>query len=136
MSYKILQFRGYQLPDDYQALIYSRWLRSLRFGNDYYRLIEKDAYYATYHSYIERLLDHPDAVVRLAVLHDDADIVLGFCVSRGSILDYVHVHKDMRRKGIARKLIPACIDTITHLTRTGLSIWGSKFFNWQFNPFV
>ena len=135
-GYKIIAFNGYMTPNDYRALVYSRWLRSLRFGNDYFKLVAQDAYYEAYHLYIQRILEHPDSMVRLAVLSDDADVVLGFSVSRGSILDYVHVHKDHRRLGIGRKLVPKDIDTITHLTRTGLAIFGSKHFNWAFNPFV
>jgi GNAT superfamily N-acetyltransferase len=135
-GYRIIAFSGYKLPAAYTELVYSRWLRSLRFGNDYFKLIKSNAYYEAYHRYIQRVLEHPDSMVRLGVLSDDADVVLGFSVSRGSILDYVHVHKDHRRLGIGTKLVPQGIDTITHLTRTGLAIFGSKHFNWAFNPFV
>jgi GNAT superfamily N-acetyltransferase len=117
-------------------LIFSKWLRSLRYGNDYFKLIDPPAYYAAYHRFIQNILNHPDTSVRLAVLSDDADVVLGFSVSRGTILDYVHVHKDQRRQGIGRQLVPKGIDTITHLTRTGLSIWGSKMAGVKFNPFA
>lgn len=109
---------------------------SLRFGNDMFRLIDHVEYYKTYHQFVERILDHPTTVVRIAVLSDDHDVALGFSVSRGNVLDYVHVHKDYRRIGIGRSLVPAGIEWITHVTKTGLTIWGSKAGHWKFNPFA
>jgi GNAT superfamily N-acetyltransferase len=73
--------------------------------------------------------------VRLAVLSDDRDVVLGFSVSREDILDYVHVHKDMRKQGVATSLIPKDIKIITHLTKTALLVW-PKYENITFNPFI
>ncbi len=74
--------------------------------------------------------------MKLAVLTDDRDVVLGFSVSRGKVLDYVHVQKDLRKQGIGTALIPLGIDTITHLTKSALPIWGSKYGSWKFNPFI
>jgi GNAT superfamily N-acetyltransferase len=135
-TYSVLSFPAQDIPKDYLPLIFSKWLRSLRYGNDMFKLIDVDAYYRTYHHYIGLILQRVDAVVRLAVLTDDKDVVLGFSVSHGSVLDYVHVHKDQRRQGIGMALLPLGIDTISHVTKTGLSIWGSKFREWKFNPFA
>lgn len=136
VTYTVISYPGILLPASYIGLVYSKWKRSLRYGNDYFRLITPESYYAAYDAYITKILRSANAVVRLAVLSDDHDVALGFAVTRGSILDYVHVQKDMRRYGIGTKLVPAEITTITHLTRTGLSIWGSKFKDWKFNPFA
>ncbi len=135
-TYSVLSFPGPAIPPDYQAIIYSGWLKSLRHGNDYFRLINPPQYYAAYHRYVSSILHKPEALVRLAVLTDDKDVVLGFSVVRDTILDYVCVFKNMRRQGIATSLVPADIDTITHLTKTALTIWGSKYGHWQFNPFA
>lgn len=124
------------MPATYYNLILSRWLRSLRFGNDYFKLVRPDAYYAAYSRYIGSILGGSETVIRLAVLDDDRDVVLGFSVARGTALDYVHVHKDARKRGIGTALVPKDIDQITHVTKTGLSIWGSKYPGWSFNPFV
>lgn len=135
-QYAIVAHRGYQLPESYQPIVFSQWLRSLRFGNDFFKLIDSDDYFEAYHRYIEQVLDHPDAMVRFATLADNLDVVLGFSVCRDNILDYVYVGKDYRLIGIARSLVPAGVDTITHLTRTGLTIWGNKNKPWKFNPFA
>lgn len=134
-TYSIISFVGTQLPDSYRNMIYSKWMRSLKHGNDYYQLIDNDSYYSTYRAYIDVLLAKPGCVVKLAVLTEDHDVCLGFSVSRGDILDYVHVHKDMRKQGIATALVPKDFKWITHLTKIGLSIWGSKLQNVKFNPF-
>ena len=136
-SYTILSIPGIELPNSYKNLVFSKWLRSLRYGNDYFKLIDSDSYYKTYHAFIDLLLHKPETLVRLAVLTEDNDVVLGFSVCRGNILDYVHTHKDMRKQGIATSLVPSSsINTITHLTKTGMSIWNSKLKDVLFNPFA
>lgn len=135
-SYRIIAFSGLELPLQYRSLVYSKWLRSLRYGNDFFKLIEADAYYNAYHKHISLILSAPGSMVRLAVLSDDKDVVLGFSVSRFLALDYIHVHKDHRKCGIGTKLIPVGIDTITHVTKTALIIWPSKYGHWKFNPFA
>lgn len=135
-TYTVIAYPADVFPEDKRGLIFSKWLRSLRHGNDYFKLIEPKAYYLTYHRYIEALLERGDAMVRLAVLTEDPDVVLGFSVSRGRTLDYVHVHKDQRRQGIGTRLVPPGIDTMSHVTRTGLSIWANKYGHWKFNPFA
>lgn len=135
-SYRVLSFPSSKLPTAYIGLVYSKWLRSLRYGNDLFRLIDADSYYKAYHRHVSLVLEHPNTVIRIAVLSDDHDVVLGFSVSRGNVLDYVHVHKDQRRLGIGRSLVPDGIEWITHVTKTGLTIWGSKAGHWKFNPFA
>ncbi len=121
--------------DPYRAMIFAKWLRSLRTGNDYFRLVHPQAFYVAYSRYIQSILSRHDVRIMLATLSDDADVVLGFSVSRGTVLEYVHVGKDYRRLGIGKGLVPECINTITHLTRTGLAIWG-KTKDIKFDPFA
>lgn len=135
-AYSVNVHLGRELPEKYQALIFSRWLRSLRHGNVFFKLIDSDTYYNQYHIYIEAFLRRPYAIVRIAALKDDDDIVLGFSVSERNILHYIHVHSDYRRNGIAKALVPFEVDTITHLTKIGHSIWKSKLPHAIFNPFA
>lgn len=136
-SYTILTFSGSSLPDSYKNLVYSKWLRSLRFGNDYFKLIDSDSYYSTYHSYIGSVLSRPTTIVRLAVLTEDKDVVFGFSIAEDQqeVLHYVHVHKDTRKQGIATSLLPKQWSVITHITKTAMSIWQSKYSKVIFNPF-
>lgn len=135
-SYSVIAHLGSTLPENYKNLIFSKWMRSLKYGNDYFKLAEAESYFKHYQKYIEFILNSPGAVVRLAVLTEEPDVVFGFSVSRGHILDYVHVHKDVRKKGIATSLLNFEFNFITHLTGIGMTIWGSKYPKVQFDPFA
>lgn len=135
-TYVVLSYPGASLPKQYEAMVYSKWLRSLRYGNDYFKLIDDKAYFENYHKFIEAILSKPDTRVRLAVLSEDADIVFGFAVVKGdNVLHYIHCQRDYRKTGIGKSLLPKNFDTITHLTTVGVSIWGAKYPGVKFNPF-
>lgn len=135
-SYRVILYSGKTLLPRYVNMIYSKWMRSLRYGNDYFKLVDSGCYYRAYQKYISHILSQLLTEVRLAVLTDDPDIALGFSVAQKNVLHYVYVHRDYRKFGIASNLVSKDIDTITHVTKIGLSIWGSKFPNWKFNPFI
>ena len=134
-TYSIVSYPAKHLPDAYRNMIFSKWQRSLRFGNDYFKLIDSDAYFSAYQRLITLILNKPETVVKLAVLTEDQDVVFGFSVFRGNTLDYIHVHKDVRKQGIATSLYPKDTDTITHLTTIGMAIWTAKIPTVLFNPF-
>lgn len=135
-SYQIISYRAQALPEAYRNMIYAKWMRSLRTGNDYFKLIQPRIYYDVYNQYIKSILARPLTIVRLAVLSDDPDVVLGFSVSEDShILHYCHVHTDSRNQGIGSSLVPFQVAVITHITKIGLSIWNSKYPDAIFNPF-
>jgi hypothetical protein len=135
-TYKVISYPAAKLPPAYQSLIFAKWLRSLRYGNEIIKMIEPNAYFMAYHRYIEHLMQLPGATVRLAVLSDDRDVVLGFCMYRGSILYYIHVHKYMRGNGIAQSLTPKQISQFNHMTKAGEYLWQKRHKNWIFNPFA
>lgn len=134
-SYQIISSPGPRLPESYRAIIYSRFMRSLRFGNDYFRLIDSDAYYRSYEKYIDVLLSRSGCVIHLAVLTDNHDVVLGWSMFENEKLHYVHVGKDYRKMGIAKELCHSPFTTITHLTKCGASIWNNKIPHVKFIPF-
>jgi len=141
-SYSIISYPGASLPDTYHNMVLSKWLRSLRYGNTYFKLIDSSCYFAAYNSYIESVLHRPNTTVRLAVLSDDHDVVLGFSVLEANKIHFCHCHKDVRNQGIGTSLIPKEMFIndgagyeITHVTTVGLSIWSSKLSKAIFNPF-
>lgn len=104
--------------------------------------MEQSSYFLAYHKFIEKILSQPGCHVKLAVLQEDRDVVLGFAIVRNynlrhisDVLDYVHVHKDYRRIGIATSLVGTTIDTVTHLTRPGMSFWNNVLPKAKFDPF-
>lgn len=134
-SYKIIKFRGTEVPKQYHDLIFSKFLRSLRFGNKYFKLIDSDAYYKVYNAYFKTLIVRPQAVVSLAVLTDEPDVVLGWALQEPKKLHYVYVNKDFRRMKIASSLVEP-FDVFTHLTMLGASFWKLKHKKAKFNPFA
>lgn len=130
-TYKVIRFQASRLPEQYQNLVLSKFLRSLRYGNQYFSFIDAHPYFEMYGRYFKNVLQRPDAVIRLAVLSDDEDVVLGWSLIEAHTLHYVYVNKDNRKLGIGKSLTETNLpfDTITHLTAIGLSIWSSKFHN-------
>lgn len=135
-TYSVIPHLGRDLPEEYRNLVLVKWMRTLRFGNDFFKLIESSAYFSSYQEYIKKLLQRPQCIVRIACLTEDPDVILGFSVSEPDTLHYVWCEKDSRRKfGIARALTQFPFSTFTHLTNVGMSIWSKKFPEAKFNPF-
>lgn len=134
-TYSIIEYPGESLPEAYQGLVRAKWLHSLRYGTEFFKKMAPSSYYAEYGYVIHKTLLNPECRVKLAVLSDDHDVVLGFLVYRDDKLDYVYVHKDNRRIGIATSMLPKGITQISNLTRTAVTIWEKKYGYWVFNPF-
>ncbi len=117
------------------AFIMSTWLKGLRYGNDWFGLIPAKIYFLVYHKVIETILSRPNVKVKVACLKSDPDIILGYSVSEGCRLDWIHVKKAWRSKGIAKALSPKELSTVSHLTNVGRSIL-SKNKKVCFNPFL
>lgn len=133
-SYKVVSYYGNKIPSNYKSIVFAKFLRSLRQGNEYYKLTDAKAYFTVYHAYLETILERPDTLVKFAVLSDDSDVVLGFSIVGLMKLHYVYVHKYYRKKGIGRDLTQDPFEVITHLTRHGASIWNNRFPKVRFNP--
>lgn len=133
-SYRIVTLQGNALPEEYKNLIIAPFLNSLRYGNDLFKLIDKDSYYANYARYIEALLKRDKSVVKMAVLSDET--VMGWCLSEDKTVHYVWVKKEARRKGIGRALLPKEFSRISHITNKGINIWVNNFPEVSFNPWA
>jgi hypothetical protein len=102
-----------------EAMIYSSWLKGLRYGNSWFEQIEQESYFETYHRVINQILHKPDVQVRVACLKEDEDVILGYSVSEPQLLHWVFVKPDWRRIGLARDLVAKDITTVTHMTKLG-----------------
>ena len=137
-NYIITTYSGPLLPLSYRNMIFSKWLKSLRHGNDQLKLIDAKAYYAYHHLLIDDLLARPSTQVRIASAEDDKDVALGFAVSRPDVFDYVYVNRDLRRNGIGSALVihAHAEFKFTHITKTGLMLAKLKRPHWKYNPYV
>lgn len=137
-TYSIISFPSREISRKYEIYknaIISKWLRSLKSNNDYFKLIDREAYFKVYPFYIETILQRPNAIIKVAVLSDDHDNLLGFSVIEGSTLHYIQVHKLQRRLGIGKSLMPKEFKYFTHITKNGLMLW-PKYPLAKFNPFI
>ncbi len=133
-TYSIIEFNPGQIPKEYFGYISAQWLHSARYRNPVYKRIPSHIYYKTYAKYVENILNH--SKVRLAVLDEDNDVILGFsCYSR-EILHYVYVAREQRRQGIGNHLLPSEVKIYTHFTEDGERIVKTKKLELIFNPFV
>lgn len=122
------------VPDD-AAFIYSTWLKSLRYGNSWFELIDQDTYFKKYHDIIEAILSKPETDIRVACLKEDPSVILGYSILRDNNVDWVFVKKAWRNIGIAKSLVPENINVVTHMTKVGLSIF-KKRKGMRFDPFI
>lgn len=114
--------------------VYASWLKGLRYGNDWFGMIDSEAYFTAYHKVIEHILHSPGVEVKVACLSDDLDVILGYSVSSPNALSWVFVKRPWRNIGIAKALCPSDPSVVTHTTKTAVSIL-KKHPNVRFNPF-
>lgn len=136
-GYRVVVYSGTDPAlNPYKAMVYSDWMKSLRFGNEWFKLIDSNRFYSIYGAIIRQILAKPECHVRLAVLSDEPDTCLGWTLSEGNTLHYAFVKKDLRRQGIGKALLPKSFDRTTHLTKIGQAIRQAKFRDLTFDPFL
>jgi len=115
------------VPNDI-PLIFSSWLKGIRFGNPAYEALPSKEYYAEMHALINSILQLPETVVTVACLKDDPDTILGYSVatfesdpldsgSRAMTLHWVFVKRAWRHIGIGGDLTPLTTTRITMVTK-------------------
>ena len=130
----LIQFRE-GIPEDLNFIL-SAWLRGTYHGNDWFKMIPSDIFYAHYEPFVKSLLQKPTTEVKIACLKEDPDVILGFTVFEAQTLHYVFCKFVWRNIGLMRDLIPKDLKRVTHLTRMGKTILVSKYPDVQFNPFI
>lgn len=127
---EIISFREYTSADE--PFIFATWLKGLYFGNSWFKAIDKACYLLAYRKIIQNILFHKGTEVKIACLKEDPEIIIGYSIFEGHILHWVHVKKEFRGLGIAKRLVPKDTLICTHITKIGLLIKPKKII---FNPF-
>jgi hypothetical protein len=70
----------------------------------------------------------------VACLKEDPDVILGYSVTDGTRIHWVHLKAAWRGIGLARSLIPKNADSASHMTKIGLAIT-KKYPQIKFRPF-
>lgn len=93
------------VPGD-EGYVYSNWLRDLRDADP--SGLPDELWFPPHRAWIDRLLADPDVTVLIAAAADQPNEILGFIVARPhEVLEWVHVRRDLRKKGLARRLLTA-----------------------------
>lgn len=115
-------------PNDV-PFIYSTWRNSIYYGwlelpGSEPRPNPKE-FFKIQTVYIDNILEGAD--VRVAVLYDDPDTIVGFSVHTDSHLYFIYVKEAYRREGIGKLLYPNFIETVgPQLTKIGAAIVRKK----------
>lgn len=117
-----------------EAFVYKTFLEGLRYGNQEFKKMDQLEFYKNYRKVIERLLSRPETKVTISCLKEDPDVILGYSITRPSIIDWIFVKKAWRGLGIAKDLVAHIEPTIvTHLTPPGDAI--RTKYNLTYDPF-
>lgn len=116
--------------------IFSTFLRGLYYGDSFYSQIPKDVFMTNYKPFITHLIASGRAVINVACLKEDKDVILGYSILSADYqaIHFVFVKSLWRKRGIARSLVPSHPQAVTHLTALGRTLL-TKFQNCIFNPF-
>lgn len=119
---QIVQLRHYIPPSD-ESFVYKSWLDGLYFGNKEFNKMGHDEFHEDYRRVIKHILAKEDCVVIIACLKEDNDVIIGFSVTRPTIIDWVFVRNAWRRLGIGKDLVSHIKpETVTHTTIKGNTI--------------
>lgn len=120
--------------------IMSTWLKGLLYGGDeYFRKIPKDVYFANHHKVLEQIISRPTTKIKVCCLKDSTDVILSYCVyseaGEKSAVAWCFTKKDWRGIGLSKSLWPNNVFAVTNLTRVGESIL-RKYGKVVFNPYL
>ena len=117
-SYKIVTFKGIDVPAQYHNLIYKTFLTSLKDGSKAYKDINKERFFLFYPMVLKYMFSQPEVYVNMAIAKDDNDFVYGWCVHEKKEVHYIWIKGDVRHNGIGQSLLPKEFDTVTFKTRS------------------
>ena len=108
------------------AYVFATWLRDLRDADP--SGLPDDLWFPPHRAFIERLLADKAITAVVACASDAPTEILGYVVARsGEVLEWIHVRKPLRQKGLAKRLLvevnsptPAPARWSTPLARTRL----------------
>lgn len=136
MNDSIFTIRDFNKDIDFN-FIKATWLNGIYYGNTFLSKMDKNLFMKYYSSILDNYLASKTTMIKLAVLKEDPEIIVGYVAYRNlneemSVMDYVFVKKNYRNTGISKALIPYNTKYCTILTSLG-----AKYLkNLQLNPFT
>ena len=90
------------VPSDL-AYVFSTWLRDLRDADP--GGLPDDLWFPAHRALIERTLADRAVTVLVAAAADQPSDILGYAVADQQVLEWIHVRKQLREKGLAKRLL-------------------------------
>jgi hypothetical protein len=130
----LYDIRDYKESD--KNFILATFLRGLYYGDSWFSSIPKDIFMDSYGRVANRLVSDPRVSIKLAVLREDPDVILGYSlVSKDQqAIIWAYTKSAWRKQGIARSLIPSNPLYVMHLSELGKQLL-PKLPSAVFNPF-
>jgi hypothetical protein len=130
----LYDIRDYQITD--KNFILATFLRGLYYGDSWFSQIPKDLFMDNYKKVAERLVTDPRISIKLAVLREDSNVILGYCIASKDqqAIIWTYTKSAWRRQGIAKSLLPSKPLYAMHLSELGKTLL-PKLSNVVFNPF-
>lgn len=128
---ELISHRSY-LPTD-KNFILSTWLKGYQGGLKWFRKTPRKTFHDNYKKVIEALMQA--RTIKVACLKEDPDVIVGYCVYRGDLVDWVYIKEDWRKIGIAKDLLPENFKAVSHLTNIAFEIL-RKHPEIIYNPFL
>lgn len=123
------------LEDD-KNFIMSTILKGIYYGDSAFSHMKKQTFMKKYHPIIESLVLKNGHNIKVSCLKEDPNVILGYAIldNDPTVLHWVFCKKSWRGIGIIKDLVPSTIKSVTHLTKTGLSIVKNK--SYEYDPFL
>jgi GNAT superfamily N-acetyltransferase len=117
-------------------LIYATWLRCYEASSLAAKNIPRDVFFGEHHKLLDSIFARGPEV-RLAVLPDEPDVVLGWSVHEGGIVHFVYVKPAFRKHGVAAALLEGVQRPFvyTHWTHALRELHG-KLAGCVYNPYL
>jgi len=110
-------------------------LRGLYYGGSVFSDMKKQKFMSRYQVIAEQLVAKNEGSIKIACLKEDSSVILGYAIvnNDGTVLHFVFCKKPWRGIGVIKDLVPNTVTTVTHLTKTGMSILKKK--QLEYDPF-
>lgn len=130
----LVGIRPFRLSD--RNFVLATFLRGLYYGDSWFSQMNKATFMYEYHKILMHIMSNPNTEITVACLREDPETILAYSLTSKdqTTLHWVFTKKAWRGIGITKDLVPQTVTTVTHLTKTGLSIIHNKK-SIEFNPF-
>lgn len=116
--------REYEPAND-ESYIRSSWSNASYFSALIKKKEEAPIYVERKYNEIKDILSYAD--IKVACLEDSRSTIIGYCVTTGTHLNWIHVKVSYRLQGIAKLLFPKGIESVTDdVTKSGNRIVQKK----------